>query len=76
MSKLETLTRTETDLATARGLMEIVHFVFDHSSDDDWLRIKTSFGFLLNSLSAELSQTNAGFDTLYTEHFAANGNAH
>jgi hypothetical protein len=74
MSTIRSLNTTEGKLATARGLLEIAHFVYDHASDEDYVRVRPHFGFLLNAVSAELWATDAGVAELYREHFAANQN--
>lgn len=68
------LTRTECDIGTARGLMQIAHFVFDNCEGDDWQTIRPAFGFLLNAISQEMKHVTGDVETLYREHFVANSN--
>lgn len=75
MCTLNTLNHTESTVATARGLVDMAHFFFDHTTPDEFARLRTSFGFLLNSLSAELATAERDVAALYTEHFATNQNS-
>jgi hypothetical protein len=72
MSSIRSLNTTEGALLTARALVDIAHFIVDHAEGDDFQRMKTPFGFLLNTLSAELRNCDQGVGSLYREHFAAN----
>lgn len=72
MYSIHDLNRTEGSLVSARALLAIAHFIFDHADGDDFQRMKEPFGFLLNTLDAELRETDRGVDHLYRTNFAAN----
>lgn len=74
MSNIKNLVRAECTVETARGLMQVAHFLFDHAEGDDWQQLRTPFGCLMNMISAELGRVSSNVDQLYADHHAANQN--
>lgn len=74
MSKISHIVATDCTVETALGLMQVAHFLFDHAEGDDWQQIRTPFGYLMNTISAELGRASGNVDQLYSDHHAANQN--
>lgn len=70
MPKITNIARTECTVETALGLMQVAHFLFDHAEGDDWQQLRTPFGCLMNTISAELGRASGNVERLYADHHA------